>query len=87
MTIVSSAPFTNLGMTLQSADVDGDGTKDLLVGNPYAKAPLIESGELLVFLSSTTRSNGQIVDADSRVQTTLTGSLRMWLWEISIRRE
>jgi hypothetical protein len=65
MTIVSSAPFTNLGMTLQSADVDGDGTKDLLVGNPYAKAPLIESGELLVFLSSTTRSNGQIVDADS----------------------
>jgi hypothetical protein len=61
ITVLSDQMFTNLGSTLSSLDIDGDGWLDLIVSSPFAKSNLIESGEVWIYLSSTSRKSGQVL--------------------------
>ncbi|XP_078541840.1 phosphatidylinositol-glycan-specific phospholipase D [Lissotriton helveticus] len=48
--------YCNLGWTLLSADVNGDGLKDLVIGSPYAPGGGEQRGLVAAFYSSTNRN-------------------------------
>ncbi|XP_069074988.1 phosphatidylinositol-glycan-specific phospholipase D isoform X2 [Pleurodeles waltl] len=49
--------YCNLGWTLLSADVNGDGLKDLVIGSPYAPGGGKQRGVVAAFYSSASRNN------------------------------
>jgi len=62
LTIATDEDDTNLGWSLASGDADGDGFMDLIVGAPRARAGGAQRGLAALFLSSTQRSPGALID-------------------------
>jgi len=62
ITIMAHKNYTNLGMSLQSGDANGDGYLDLIIGSPMSNATHNESGEVWIFFSSKDRISGQILN-------------------------
>ena len=69
VTIETTADLTGLGLVLRSLDLNGDGTKDLVVGAPMnsnttnhsARADNIQRGLVLGFLSGPQRISGTVL--------------------------
>ncbi|XP_069469728.1 phosphatidylinositol-glycan-specific phospholipase D [Ambystoma mexicanum] len=70
ITIVCRDTYCNLGWTLFSADIDGNGKNDLVIGSPYAPGGGQQRGIVIAFYSSANRNSKGVLlveDADWRV--------------------
>lgn len=57
---------TNMGISLDHGDIDGDGYDDLLIGSPFARAGGVQRGRVAVFYSDDANEPGtlSLQDAD-----------------------
>uniref|UniRef100_A0A8D0GVE1 Phosphatidylinositol-glycan-specific phospholipase D n=1 Tax=Sphenodon punctatus TaxID=8508 RepID=A0A8D0GVE1_SPHPU len=64
ITIICQEIYCNFGWSLLAADIDGDGSNDLVIGSPYAPGGGKQRGFVAAFYSFSNRSLLSVLDAN-----------------------